>query len=271
MTYYIHHLSPFAWEFFPGFGLRWYGLAYVTGLLIAWGLLITLCRQQLLPLNAKSRSNFIFSLLLGVVLGGRLGYMLFYDLPSFLANPLIFFQFQHGGMSSHGGFLGVALTSWLFSRRHKLPLLLVTDAVCIMAPAGLLLGRIANFINGELWGRVTNVPWAVIFPLSAPAGTPLSLIAPRHPSQLYEAALEGLFLLIYTQLRYRNTRLAHPGQLTAEFLFLYAIVRIICECFREPDASLIFGVSRGIFYSLLMLPVAIGLWVWSRRQLPRAR
>lgn len=265
MTHYVHNLSPFALQFGPGFGIRWYGLAYAAGLLIAWRILISLSQRHLIPLNAKARGEFIFSLLIGIILGGRLGYMLFYDFPAFISNPLIFFQFQRGGMSSHGGFIGVALACFMFARQQKLPALRLFDVTCIMAPAGLMLGRIANFINGELWGKISSVPWAVIFPHSAPAGTPVSLIAPRHPSQLYEAALEGLLLLVYTQLRFRQTKLARPGQLTAEFLFIYAIVRVICECFREPDASLFFGLSRGIVYSLLMLPLAAGLWIYARK------
>lgn len=264
MTHYVHNLSPFAVQFGPDFGIRWYGLAYAAGLLIAWGLFIQLCRQGLAPFNAKQRSEFIFALMLGVVIGGRLGYMLLYDLPAFAANPLRFFQFQHGGMASHGGFVGVALSCVWFAHRQKISKRLMFDLACIMTPAGLLLGRLANFINGELWGRISNAPWAVIFPQSAPAGTPLSLIAPRHPSQLYEALLEGLFLLVYTQIRYRATRLKNPGQLTAEFIFIYALARIIGEQFRQPDAELIFGLSRGIFYSLFMFPLAAGLW-WASR------
>jgi len=265
MSHYVHNLSPFAISFGPDFGIRWYGLAYAAALLIGWWILIGLAKRNLIPLNAKARGEFIFSLLLGIILGGRLGYMLFYDFPAFIANPLTFFQFQHGGMSSHGGFIGVAVACILFARQQHISLMRLFDVTCIMAPAGLLLGRLANFVNGELWGKISNVPWAVIFPHSAPAGTPLSMIAPRHPSQLYEAALEGLLLLIYTQIRFRQTKLARPGQLTAEFLFLYALVRIVCEVFREPDASLIFGLSRGIFYSLLMLPLAAGIWIYARK------
>jgi phosphatidylglycerol:prolipoprotein diacylglycerol transferase len=277
MSYYIHNISPFALEFSPGFGIRWYGLSYAIGLLLAWYILIRLAKKGFIPLDAKDRANFIFSILLGIVIGGRLGFMLFYDLPRFLQNPLSFFEFWRGGMSSHGGFIGVGVACFIFSqivsrqkpsskeKANKISFWQLTDAMSIMTPAGLLLGRIANFINGELWGHIAHVPWAVIFPLSAPTGTPLSLIPPRHPSQLYEAFGEGLLLFIYTQIRYRQTKLRPHGQMTAEFLFFYAIMRIICECFREPDASLIFGVSRGIFYSALMIPLAVGLWFWCKR------
>ena len=260
MNYFVNNLSPFIWQWAPNFGIRWYGLAYALGLLIGWGFLIKLSKKNIAPFDSRARGRFILVLLLGVVIGGRLGFMLLYDLPSFLKNPLHFFEFWQGGMSSHGGFIGVALACFIFSKQNKAPFLLLCDIVCIMAPAGLFLGRIANFINGELWGRIADVPWAVIFPKSAPSGTPLSLIAPRHPSQLYEAVFEGLLLLIYTQIRYRQTKLKKPGQLTAEFIFIYAAVRIFCEFFREPDASLFFGLSRGIFYSVLMIPLAIMIW-----------
>jgi phosphatidylglycerol:prolipoprotein diacylglycerol transferase len=265
--YYIDNLSPFAWEFFPGFGLRWYGLAYVLGFLFGWAILIRMARENFLDMDEKARGNFLLAIILGVLIGGRLGYMLFYRLDDFLANPFSFLRIWEGGMSSHGGFIGVALACWTCARSYKIKFFTLTDAICVAAPAGLLLGRLANFINGELWGRIAYLPWAVIFPRSAPEGTPLGLIAPRHPSQLYEAALEGLLLLIYTQIRYRKTMKVAPGQLSAEFLVLYAVVRIFCEIFREPDAALILGVSRGIFYSLLLIPVGIGLWFWSRRKL----
>jgi phosphatidylglycerol:prolipoprotein diacylglycerol transferase len=134
-------------------------------------------------------------------------------------------------------------------------------------PPGLFLGRVANFINGELWGKPSEVPWAVIFPQSAPPGTPLALIPPRHPSQLYEAFLEGIVLLIYTQWRFRRTAaLATPGRLSGEFLVLYALVRILGEQFREPDASPILGLSRGIFYSLFMIAIGLGAIVYSGRR-----
>lgn len=266
MNYFINTLSPFAWEIFPGFGIRWYGLSYAVGLLIAWGILISLAKKTYVPLDAKARALFIFGILAGILVGGRLGFMLFYNFENLVRNPFSLFAIWEGGMSSHGGFLGVAAACWIFSRAKRMSFLLLTDAMTVMAPAGLLLGRLANFVNGELWGKLSALPWAVIFPKSAPEGTPLSLIAPRHPSQLYEAALEGLFLLIYTQVRCRQNKLLPHGQLTAEFLLLYAIVRIICEVFREPDATLILGLSRGVFYSLLMIPLAAGVFLFSRRK-----
>jgi len=267
MSYFVDNLSPFAWQWTPGFGIRWYGLAYAAGILVGWYLLIGLAKKEYIQMAAKARGQFIFALLLGIVLGGRIGYMVLYDLPGLIRDPVSFFRFWQGGMSSHGGFIGVTLACYLFSKSQRISFLGLLDAGCVMAPAGLFLGRIANFINGELWGKITQVPWAVIFPKSAEEGTPLSLIAPRHPSQLYEAAFEGLFLLIYTQLRYRRTKLAKPGQLTAEFLLLYSLARVFCEQFREPDASLILGVSRGIFYSILLIPAAVILWLVAAKKI----
>jgi len=264
MNYFVHNLSPFAFQFSEGFGVRWYGLAYAMGLLWGWWVLIRLANLGKIEMDAKKRAEFIFALLLGIIVGGRLGFMLLYDLGAFISNPFIFFEFQKGGMASHGGFVGVAVACFVFAKRNRAEFWKLTDLVCLMAPMGILLGRIANFINGELWGKISQVPWAVIFPASAPVGTPLSLIAPRHPSQLYEATLEGLLLLIYTQLRYRQNPKA--GLLTAEFLGLYGIVRIIGEIFREPDADLILGLSRGSFYSLFAIALGIGLWIFFNKK-----
>ena len=169
-------------------------------------------------------------------------------------------------MSSHGGFIGVIVALWWVSRKSSVRFLVLSDLLCTIAPIGLLLGRVANFINGELWGRVSYVPWAVIFPQSAEPGTPVALIAPRHPSQLYEAVLEGAFLLAYSQWRFRRTKAAcTPGRLSGEFLLLYAVVRIIGEQFREPDAGLILGMSRGVFYSLFVLVLGALLVARSHR------
>jgi phosphatidylglycerol:prolipoprotein diacylglycerol transferase len=157
-------------------------------------------------------------------------------------------------MASHGGFVGVCLVLFWMVKKHKLAWRPLADILVTLAPPGLFLGRIANFINGELWGKISYVPWAVIFPKSAPEGTPLAEIAPRHPSQLYEALLEGLFLTLYTQWRFWRSDITRekPGHLAGEFLVLYAVVRAIGEIFREPDASLLLGLSRGTFYSLFL-------------------
>jgi phosphatidylglycerol:prolipoprotein diacylglycerol transferase len=171
-------------------------------------------------------------------------------------------------MSFHGGLLGVILgVSW-FARSEGIRLTHLWDLMASAAPAGLLLGRLANFWNGELWGRISVVPWAVIFPRSMPPGTPLGHIPPRHPSQLYEAAMEGALLLAYMQLRFWRTNVVRdrPGRLAGEFLIGYGVVRIAGEVFREPDASLILGLSRGTFYSVFM--VAVGAALWLRRERP---
>lgn len=168
-------------------------------------------------------------------------------------------------MASHGGFAGVAVALWWIARSERLPFLHLADVLCSAAPAGLLFGRIANFINGELWGRITDVPWAVIFPGSASPGTPPHLILPRHPSQLYQAALEGGVLLAFMQWRLWRSDVvrSHPGRLAGEFLLAYALLRMIGELFREPDAGLILGLSRGTFYSIFL--VAAGLALMLRR------
>lgn len=170
-------------------------------------------------------------------------------------------------MASHGGFIGVAIAVAVFARRTHIPFLHLGDLIVTTAPFGLMLGRIANFINGELWGKVSSVSWAIIFPDSAPPGTPLMDIPPRHPSQLYEAFLEGALLLAYFQWRFwsSDTVRRRPGNLTGEFLIAYAVVRMIGEVFREPDADLILGLSRGTFYSIFLIIVGIALLL-TRRQ-----
>ncbi len=263
-TYWVDRLNPVLLHIYGPFAIRYYGLAYILGFVFAYWLMKKLIKAGVLNLDKEALSNSFTVLILGVFLGGRLGYCLFYGWHQFLNNPLFLFKIWEGGMSSHGGFIGVFLAAWWVSRKYHIPYLKLIDILAALTPMGLLLGRIANFINGELWGKVTHVPWAVIFPNSMPPGTPLSAIAPRHPSQLYEAALEGLLLLLYTQWRlWRTPVLAKPGQLAGEFLLLYALVRIFSEQFREPDAALILGMSRGIFYSLFMILVGLGLIWWA--------
>jgi phosphatidylglycerol:prolipoprotein diacylglycerol transferase len=194
-------------------------------------------------------------LVLGVMIGGRLGSFLLYHPEQLFHPPWAFFMVWEGGMASHGGFVGVILAVWWFTRRRKLPFFQVTDAIATTVPAGLFFGRLANFINGELWGKVTDVPWAVIFPAS-----PASLV-PRHPSQLYEAALEGLLLLAFMQWRFWKSDVTktQPGRLSGEFLVAYSLARAVCEIFREPDADLILSLSRGTFYSLFFLAGGLAL------------
>ncbi len=268
-AFWVDDLDPFLVHFTRSFGIRYYGLAYAAAFLVAAWLLSRYARagRSLLP-EAKI-GDFMVAAVVGVVVGGRVGSYLLYDYwRSFASDPLAIFRVWEGGMSFHGGLLGVVVAVAVFSRSEKIRLTHLWDLMASAAPAGLFLGRLANFWNGELWGRISVVPWAVIFPRSMPEGTPLSHIAPRHPSQLYEAALEGLVLFALMQLRFWKSTVVreHPGRLAGEFLILYALFRIAGEFFREPDASLILGLSRGTFYSLFM--VAVGAVLWTRRSGP---
>ena len=266
MDYWVHDLDPFLIRFTEDFGIRYYGLAYVLSFLIAYGLLALYYRKGRSPMNPDQQSNALFAIIVGVLAGGRAGYVLFYDFGTFLQDPLFLFRVWEGGMASHGGFLGgIAGLVWV-SRSQRIAFRRVADLFATLAPPGLMLGRIANFINGELWGRVTEVPWAVIFPMSRP-DVPISEIPPRHPSQLYEAGLEGAALVVYLQLRFWKSDVAraHPGQLSGEFLILYAAARIFCEFFREPDADLILGMTRGIFFSIFLAAAGIAVIIYARK------
>lgn len=265
-AHWVHDLSPFIVRF-PNNplgldGIRYYGMAYLLAFVGAYAFFRFADRRCGRGFSAEQALSLMTYLVIGVLLGGRIGYYVFYDTAGLLSDPLRLLRIWEGGMASHGGFIGVAIALWLFARSIKLPPLAVADRVVVIAPLGLMLGRIANFINGELWGKVTDLRWGVIFP-DAPAvwdaasGT-LSIPA-RHPSQLYQAALEGGLLLLYLQLRFW---IGKPcvGKLTAEFLMGYAILRVIGELFREPDAPLIAGISRGQFYSIWVLLAGAVLW-----------
>lgn len=273
-SHWIHDLSPFLIEFPEGWplgGIRWYGIAYLAGFAVAWWMLGRYERKGITPINADQRSTLFTALILGVLLGGRLGYMLLYGLGDLLANPLSFFRVWEGGMASHGGMIGVALGILWFARTQGVNWLHVGDCIASVAPAGLFFGRIANFINGELWGTPSQVPWAVVFPDSPPVINPDTgrfEFVSRHPSQLYEAALEGLFLLGWCQWRIRCGALRTPGAIVSEFLILYGVVRIGAEFFREPDVgiSLILGMSRGQFYSLFLIAAGLALKGWIARK-----
>ncbi|MFU8847128.1 MAG: prolipoprotein diacylglyceryl transferase [Opitutales bacterium] len=236
-------------------GIRYYGLAYLAGFIGAWLLLRFYDKRGKYVIDADARASLMTAVIIGVLAGGRLGYMLLYDLEAFMANPLLLFRVDQGGMASHGGFVGVLFSLYWFSHRQKRSLLRLGDVVVTLAPLGLMFGRIANFINGELWGKVSTVSWAVIFPGSPLAYNSASasyLPEPRHPSQLYQAALEGALLLAYMQWRFWKTR-TPAGQIAGEFLLGYGVLRIIGEIFREPDASLVLGISRGQFYSIFFI------------------
>ncbi|MDD2236412.1 MAG: prolipoprotein diacylglyceryl transferase [Kiritimatiellae bacterium] len=265
VTHWVHQIDPVLIPISGTFGVRYYGLAYLLAFAVAYALLSLMRRRGLVRLTGEQQQSLMSYLLLGVLLGGRLGYVILYAWSDFLDRPWMVFEVWHGGMASHGGFVGVILAIWLFSRKQHVPVLELGDALAVMTPPGLLLGRIANFINGELWGIPSQVKWAVIFPASAP-GVPLDRIPARHPSQLYEAGLEGLLPMVYVLWRMFGTRAPqYPGRIGGEFLVLYAVMRLIGECFREPDATLIMGLSRGMFYSLFMIIFGIGLMVHSRR------
>lgn len=272
--FWVHDLSPFIVQFPEGFfldGIRWYGLAYLAGFLVGAWLLSLYYKRGRSPLDSEAQTNFILFLLLGVILGGRLGYMLFYATDTFLENPLSLFQVWQGGMASHGGMIGVLLAVWFFSKRARVSFLRLSDIVVTLAPPGLLFGRIANFINGELWGKETDVPWAVVFKYKTFIfnGTEhITYLLPRHPSQLYEAGLEGLFLLFWTQFRFWKKQALPPGQLVGEAAVIYGFVRIFCEIFREPDigVTLILGMARGQFFSIFLILLGIAFIVFSRRQ-----
>lgn len=261
IAYYTHNLSPFLIEFGHGWGLRYYGLSYVLGFLFLYfGLRYQIKRGWCrLPLSLVD--NYVFALALGgVVIGGRLGYCLFYDFTATLHDPLRVFRVWEGGMASHGGILGVIVVMLICARRYRLPFYQLADAAAWCCPIGLGLGRLANFINGELWGRVTEVPWAVIFPA---AGDGL----PRHPSQLYEALLEGfvLFLLLH----FMRCRVKRDGAVALTFVGAYGVLRIIGECFREPDAPIgyYFGwLTQGQLLSLGLVVLAVILNVFRLRK-----
>jgi phosphatidylglycerol:prolipoprotein diacylglycerol transferase len=266
LAFWVHTPHPFLIQFSENSGIRYYGLAYLLGFVGGFWLLHRYHRAGRSPFNTNAVSDLMTYIVFGVLLGGRLGYFLLYTPELLFTDPLAIFKVWDGGMSSHGGFVGVVLALALFARKQKTSFLFIGDLIVSTAPVGLFLGRIANFLNGELWGKVSDVPWAVIF--EATRGGPL----PRHPSQLYEAALEGLFLFAYLQWRFWKTDVVrtHPGRLSGEFLLLYAVVRMICEHFREPDASLLLGVSRGTFYSVFLIAAGLFLILRPARAKPVA-
>jgi phosphatidylglycerol---prolipoprotein diacylglyceryl transferase len=254
LAYWVHDLSPFLFKFSENFGIRYYGLAYLAGFFAAAWMLHRYWKTGRSPFAMDSITDLMTYIVVGTLVGGRLGYFLLYQFETLRSDPLTFFRVWEGGMASHGGMIGIVIALLLWARKRTVHFFQVSDLIVTVAPIGLFFGRIANFINGELYGKVTTFSWAVIFPQSAP-GMPVSEIPPRHASQLYEAGLEGLVLLAFMQWRFWRSNISRerPGQLSGEFLIAYAILRVIGELFREPDASLLFGVSRGIFYSLFLI------------------
>ena len=271
LAYFVDRFNPFLGPHWGKFGVHYYGIAFLLGFLTGAWLLNRYARSGRSQLPAAQIPDLMVAIVFGVLAGGRIGYYILYDRwRYFFSDPLEIFRVWDGGMASHGGMIGVTIALAVFARSHRLRFLHVGDLVVSTAPAGLFFGRIAHFINGELWGKITDVRWAVIFPLSAPEGTPDSMIPPRHPSQLYEAGLEGLLLFAYLQWRFWRSDIVRtqPGRLAGEFFLVYAIVRVFGETLREPDVGVspILGLSRGTFYSLFLIGVGLGLIANGRRQ-----
>jgi len=249
------------------FAIRWYALAYITGIVLGW----VYARRIIVnedrwggpaPLTLIDFADFVLWVTLGIILGGRIGYVLFYNLADYLAHPLEMLKVWNGGMSFHGGFLGCVVAVVLFARLRHIPILSLGDLTCAGGPIGLFLGRLANFVNGELWGRTTDVPWAVIFPHD-----PTQL--PRHPSELYEATLEGLVLFAILAVLIRLGALKRPGLIIGAFAICYAVMRSFCELFREPDKQLGFlwhGTTMGMLLSVPLFLAGVGFVVVALRR-----
>jgi phosphatidylglycerol:prolipoprotein diacylglycerol transferase len=257
-------LSPVAFHAWI-FTIRWYGLAYLAGIVVGWWYLIKLIEQPGAPMARRHADDFVFYATLGIILGGRIGYIIFYGEsqrigePPLWATPLQWFKLWDGGMSFHGGAFGVVLAIWWLARRNGLSMVRFLDYVACCAPFGLFFGRLANFVNGELWGRPTGVPWGIIFPNTVGPGLPDPA---RHPSQLYEAGLEGILLfVVLSWLFWRTDARYKPGLLLGVFLIGYGCSRFFVEYFRQPDAQLgilPWGISMGQTLSAPM--IFVGLW-----------
>jgi phosphatidylglycerol:prolipoprotein diacylglycerol transferase len=292
LAYYLHDLDPIIFRVYDNIGPRWYGLAYVLAFICGYALLSLLAKRGYADIPASRVGDFITGCaLFGVIVGGRLGYVFFYK-PEMLREPLSILRVWEGGMSSHGGMIGLLLFTLYYAHRHKLSWANLGDNLGVSAPLGLFFGRCANFINGELYGRAANVPWAVQFPkelLDHPAEadraiaacaqidpsltTPEAIVGavhrqsqvkevlrtiltPRHPSQLYEAFFEGIIL--FAILWIVRTRTRQPnGVLMGLFFICYAVFRIVIETFREPDATLIAGFTRGQFFSFFLIAIGV--------------
>jgi phosphatidylglycerol:prolipoprotein diacylglycerol transferase len=245
-------LSPVALSLGP-LVLRWYSLAYIAGIVLGWWYLLRLIARPAAPMTRPQVDDLIFYATLGVILGGRLGYVIFYG-PEMFLHPLQIFKLWDGGMSFHGGAVGVSIALVVFARRHGLDWLRVHDYVACTVPIGLFFGRLANFVNGELWGKPSDLPWALVFPGSQDG------IA-RHPNQLYEAGLEGLALFAVMAILFWFTDARRrPGMLVGTFLIGYGIARFVVEFFREPDAQLVqFSIQTGLHMGQwLTIPMILG-------------
>ncbi len=272
-------IDPIAVQLGP-LAVRWYGLAYFAGILLGWHYARRLARDEKLwggkpALSVAEIDDFLLWLVVGVVLGGRIGYALFYEPGHYLDDPLAFFKLWQGGMSFHGGLIGTILAMTVFALRRGIPVLSLFDVAAASVTFGLFFGRVANFINGELWGRTTDVPWGVVFcnaTIEAANGFCPAGLEPRHPSQLYEAALEGVVLFIVLRiLTHRFGSLTRPGLTGGAFIAGYGAARIAVEFVREPDPQLgaIVGFfTMGMLLSVPMVLVGLGAMVWAARRGP---
>lgn len=296
LAYFLHQLSPFIIEFRDGFGLRWYGLSYVVAFLLGYLLYKRLAERGYTDLPPAQVGDFItWAAVFGVMVGGRLGWILFYGWRQVLEDPWTALRVWEGGMASHGGILALVIFTFYWSRRHRVSWTSIGDSLCVVAPVGLFIVRLANFINGELYGRPATVRWAMLFPnelyeepelqgrLGLAGGQQVAdfveaarhnpamadelrrVLTPRHPSQLYEAALEGLVLFLVMWVLRTRFRLPR-GFMTGVFFVLYAVLRIIGEIFREPDRAWSVGpISAGQFLSIFMIVIGAVFIGWSMR------
>ena len=253
------------------FTLRWYSLAYITGIVVGWWYLLRLLAQPGAPMARRHADDLVFYATLGIILGGRLGYVLFYA-PAMLAHPLEILKLWDGGMSFHGGVVGTSLGLVLFARKHKLNWLRIHDYVACCVPFGLFFGRLANFVNGELWGKPASVPWAIVFPQTVDGG----LEPARHPSQLYEAGLEGVILFALLWFAFWRTPARYqPGRLVGLFLLGYGLARYFVEFFREPDhqfAGTLFQTAGFHMGQWLCVPMILGgAWLMATAPARRTR
>lgn len=255
-------ISPIIFSIGP-LDIRWYSMAYLVGILIGWWLINRNVKKYDLNLSKENIEDFVFYLTLGIVIGGRLGYVLFYGGTAFWMNPLQVFEVWKGGMSFHGGALGVIAATYLFARKINHKFLALTDLVVLYAPIGIFFGRLANFINDELWGRVTDVPWAIKFPHGG--------YLPRHPSQLYEAFFEGIVMFVVLNSLWRSAWVrTHQGVVSSLFVILYGIFRISMEQFREPDIQMGYFFTYFTMGQILSVPLillgAVVLYFVSRKK-----
>ena len=253
---------------FGPFAIRWYALAYICGILLGWLYARAIIANERYwggpaPLTVADYDDFVLWVTLGIILGGRTGYVLFYNFDHFISHPAEIVQVWKGGMSFHGGFLGCVLAVVLFAWKRGISFLSLGDLTCAAGPPGIFLVRLANFVNGELWGRKTDVPWAMKFPQGGDVA--------RHPSQLYEATLEGLVLFLILYVLIRRGALKRPGLIIGAFAMIYAVMRSFCELFREPDVQLGFlwrGTTMGMLLSIPLFLAGVGFVAYALRRQP---